>query len=122
MLVCNRLLPKGAGPNSDLAEWIEIPVIDEEDVEDESAEKEGKKAEGSNSESSGEETESDEDEIELEEEEAEVVSGEIETENEQRFSQHLVFSEAGNLDSIVFSDLIFSHPVSMLRTIVILKG
>ncbi|KAL6985152.1 hypothetical protein U1Q18_018529 [Sarracenia purpurea var. burkii] len=29
----------GAGPNSDLAEWIEIPVIDEEAAEDESAEK-----------------------------------------------------------------------------------
>ncbi|KAL6955213.1 hypothetical protein U1Q18_046622, partial [Sarracenia purpurea var. burkii] len=62
----------GAGPNSDLAEWIEIPVIDEEAAEDESAEKGGKKAEGSNSESSGEETESDEDETELEEEEEEA--------------------------------------------------
>ncbi|KAL6977899.1 hypothetical protein U1Q18_026682 [Sarracenia purpurea var. burkii] len=84
MLVYNRLLPKGAGPNSDLAEWIEIPVIDEAAAEDESAEKGGKKAEGINSESSGEETDSDEDETELEEEEeeAELVSGEIEMENE----------------------------------------
>ncbi|KAL6988499.1 hypothetical protein U1Q18_014251, partial [Sarracenia purpurea var. burkii] len=65
-------LLQGAGPNSDLAEWIEIPVIDEEAAEDESAEKGGKKAEGSNSESSGEETESDEDETELEEEEEEA--------------------------------------------------